>query len=678
MSIRSALLLSLVLLSCGVCAGKSGKLESLPVISGGYPRAFFFRSSESLAASRHVTYEQWDKEMSRLMGIEGKVLEEEIPGRSKPNIEFFTRFKKAHPEQLVLLHFNGNARDPRFQTGEFFAGHWLYFNGAKILADIPAQEGETEIRVSDARLFRTKMGRYRDKNEDVGLCTLDAQGRPNWNESEQVQLVSVDLRANTIRVRRGQFGTRPRAFAAGKAYAAAHVTEGPWGNASNLLWFYNYSTKSPRDPKGRSCAEVLVNDLARRFAPGGELADFDGLEFDVLHHQVTSPKGERGVDSDADGKADRGIIDGINQYGIGVVEFCRSLRAKMGPDKIIQADGMGLGNQRAFGILNGIESEGFPQLRDLEIKDWSGGLNRHFFWDQNAYPPVFNYINHKFNEPDPKTKLPVTPKLPFSKHRLVMAAAVLTNAALCYSFTPEPEPGERIGIWDELRMGKEHKTGWLGKPLGPAVHMAERQRNMLDGASLKRIQGPDVRVAADGKAMKISAAKAETSELRFRLTGVPVNGPDLFVKLISRAQPMRNYPREVARMMQVSLASSPDDSFMTWVNAKDFTSGFYFSNLKSATVDLEFVIEGSEPVWIEGISAYAHPDAMYRQFENGLVLANPPPPFYAFDLAKIAPGMKFRRLTASPAQDTAVNNGTPVSGSVQLGEKDALFLVREK
>ncbi|MCL4403023.1 MAG: hypothetical protein M1436_10260, partial [Acidobacteria bacterium] len=314
----------------------------------------------------------------------------------------------------------------------------------------------------------------------------------------------------------------------------------------------------------------------------------------------------------------------------------------------------------------------------LEMHDWSGGLNRHFFWDENSYPPAFSYINHKFNEPDPKTGLPLTPKLPYSRHRLVFAAAVFTDAALCYSMTPPAERGEAIGIWDELRMGKEHKIGWLGKPLGPAIHVAARQRDLLDGAALQRFQGPDARLAMDGKALKISAAKPDASELRFRLTGVPVNGPDLFVKLTSRAQPMRNYPSEVARMMRVSLASSPDDSFMTWVNAKDFTSGFYFSDIKTSTVDLEFVIEGSGPVWIAGISAYAHPYAMYREFENGVVLANPAPRVYTFDLAKILPGKKFRRMQASPSQDTTVNNGAPVSGAVPLGAKDALFLIREK
>ena len=665
-----------MMLAGGFCAEKSEGPGSLLVISGGYPRAFFFRSSERSAADKSVSYEAWDGTFSRLMGIEGKVLEEEVPGSSERNIEFFTRFKKEHPEQLVLLHFNGNARDPHYQIGKFFAGHWLYYNGAKVLADIPAQAGETEIRVSDATLFRTNIGRRRDYNEDIGLCELDTQGRPDWSRSEQVHLISADVRASTIRVRRGQYGTQPRVYRAGKAYAAAHAVK---TNTVYHLWFYNHSAKSPLDANGRSCTDVLVDEIANRFAPGGELAAFDGLEFDVLRFlALGGGQGKRGVDSDADGKADGGIIDGINEYGIGVEGFCRRLRARMGPDRIIQADGMMAEDQRAFGILNGIESEGFPHLGDPDINDWSSGLNRHFFWDRNAHSPVFNYINHKFNVPDPKTKAPVNPKLPFSKHRLVFAAAVMTNAAVCYTFMPAREPGEQVGIWDELRMGKEHRTGWLGKPLAPAVHLAERQRNLLDAKGARRIEGSDVRIAEEGAGVMVSAANPGASELRFRLPGIPVNGPDLFVKLVARAQPMQNYPAEVARLMRVKVASSSDDGFMTWVNAKEFTSGFYFSGVKSPRVDLEFVIEGSEPMWIAGISAHGQSDTMYREFENGLVLANPAPRACTFDLAKIAPGKNFRRLQGSPAQDTDVNNGADVSGPVTLGPKDALFLVRKE
>ena len=116
---------------------------------------------------------------------------------------------------------------------------------------------------------------------------------------------------------------------------------------------------------------------------------------------------------------------------------------------------------------------------------------------------------------------------------------------------------------------------------------------------------------------------------------------------------------------------------MTWVNEADFGAGFYFSELASPTVDLEFAVEGSEPVWISRLAAYAHPDAIYREFEHGVVLANPAPHSYDFDLDKLFPGTAFRRLKGSPRQDPATNNGAAVSGVVTLRPKEGLFLVQE-
>ena len=113
---------------------------ALRVLRDEYPRAYFFRFSESFAANPHTSYEAWEACFERLMGIEGKALDEELPGRSRRNIEFFTRFKQRHPDQLVMLHYNGDSRDPRDHTGPFFAGHWLYGAGAHVTADVPAQD----------------------------------------------------------------------------------------------------------------------------------------------------------------------------------------------------------------------------------------------------------------------------------------------------------------------------------------------------------------------------------------------------------------------------------------------------------------------------------------------------------------------------------------------------------
>jgi len=671
-------------------------LNKLRLLQDGYPRAFFFRQSEGLAAQQKISYPQWEACFGRLMGIEGKVLDEEVPGRSARNIDFFTKFKTAHPEQLVMLHYNGNARDPRDHTEKFFAGHWLYYNGAKIVEDVPAGAGESEIKVDNPGLFLVEIGRYKNANDDIGLCILDDAGQPDWRQSEQVQLLTVDASRKVLRVRRGCYGSSPRAFQAGKAYAAAHVTEGPWGDKSNLLWFYNYSTRCPRDAQGRTCAEVLVDELAARFLPGGELAAFDGLEFDVLHHNVGGGKGKRSADCDADGRSDLGVFDGINTYGIGVLDFCRRLREKLGPNRLILADGMGLANQRAFHILNGIESEGWPDLRDSQIRDWSGGLNRQWFWGRNAAAPVFNYINHKFTAPGAKPGQVKMADVPFSTHRLVFAAAVCTDSALCYSFAPPKPADELLGIWDELQKGTEKQLGWLGQPLGPSVRLAEQQPDVLGGrgnpvrdAFLRRLSG-GVQFSLDAGGVKIAAAESGASQLHFRLAGVPCNGPDLFVSVTARGTRLKDYPPEVARLMWVGIADhgGPDLAakggaqgdaarHMSWLSDQQFTSGFYFSEVKSRSVDVEWTIEGAEPVWISSIRVYQHPDAIYREFEHGLVLANPSPRPYTFDLERLLPGRKFRRLKGSPQQDPVANNGAPVAGKIELQPRDGIFLVKQ-
>ena len=660
-----------------IAAAQGRDLAKLKVLRDEYPRVFFFRQVEGMAASRSSTYEQWEKTFDRLMGIEGKVLDEEIPGRSIKNIDFFTRFKQRHRDKLVLLHFNGNARDPRWESDRFFAGHWIYYNGAKILSDIPAEAGETDIRVDKPNLFRTNMGRYRSRNEDIGLCALDADGKPDWRRSEQVQLISVDAKNKTIRVRRGCFGTKPRAFKARSSYAAAHATEGPWGNRNNLLWYYNYSTRCPRDSHGRTCSDVLVDHLAELFSSNGKLAAFDGLEFDVLKWRCGGGRGARGLDCDADGKPDAGLHGGFNAYGAGVVEFCRNLRAKLGNDTLILADGMHEGNQRAFDILNGIESEGWPHLRDHVINDWSGGLNRHFFWDENSRSPVANYINHKFNVPTGKPGIVKPPDVPFGTHRLVFAVGVFTNSAICYSFAPRAERGGPLGIWDEFRMGTENKLGWLGKPRGPAVRMAMHQPDLLKGKV--KPAGEEVHFEHTYAELKVAAASPKAEEIHFRLTDIPCDGPDLFVSFTVRGEKMKDYPPEVARMMYVSVApegQTKPERFMTWVNEKDFDSTFYFSKIRSDKVILDFVIEGSEPLWIKRVQARAHPDAVYRQFEHGLVLANPSPRSYTFDLGKLFPGQTLRRLKGSATQDPVANNGSKVGGKLELGPKEGLFLVR--
>jgi len=542
-----------ILLVIASLVGCAAAAEELAILGPNYPRVFFFRASEGGSSRRGMTYEQWSAEFGRLYGIMGKCLDEEVVGREARNPEWFTRFKREHPSQVVLLHFNGNARDPRHGTEKYFPGHWIYRKATRILADVPAESGETTIRVEDVGDFQVNTGRYRTSADDIALFGLTADGKHDWQHCEQVQLVSVDKQANTIRVKRGCYGTRPLAFRAGRARAAAHMVEGPWGRNNHLLWYYNFSTHCPKDAEGKTCADRLVDDLAAWFGKGGKLEAFDGLEFDVMFHET------RG-DTDGDGEPDDGFLDGINQYGIGVVEFARQLRNRLGPHRIIQGDGAlgpgGRRSQRAFGILNGIESEGWPNLHDWHFEDWSGGLNRHAFWQANAFKPVFNYINHKWTEPVPgKPGEHKNPQVPFARHRLVFAAAQFVDAMICYSFAPPHAGWGPIGIWDEFVCGKANRLGWLGKPEGPAVHLAATTPNGLDrlDALAQRLSG-SVTARMNGETLVVSSTQPSDRDLVFSIPDLPVGGGDLVVFVTMKGEPRKGYPSEMARFAEIGIA----------------------------------------------------------------------------------------------------------------------------
>lgn len=676
-----------LVLTGALLGSRTDAAPALELLEGGYPRAFFFRQAEEVAASRRPDYAAWDRQFSGLMGIMGKALDEEVPGRSV-TADFFTRFKAAHPRQAVLLHMNGNSRDPRFESERFFAGHWLYYNGATITRDVPATPGEVTIAVSDPGVFEAGGGRRGGgPGDDVGLCVLDAHGRPDWSQAEHVELLAIDRAARTIRVRRGLPGGKPRAFAAGRAYAAAHCVEEPGGSTgARNRWLYNYATTCPRDAQGRNGADIAAAHLGELFGPGGRLAAFDGLEFDTTYHVPhTRGKRTRGADSDADGKRDDGVVGGVNVYGVGVIGFYRTLRGILGEDRLIMADGAFRNEeqQRGTGWLNGIESEGWPHLQDQHVTDWSGGLNRQMFWRDYGRAPALSYINHKFNEPGGATAREKRLTVPFHITRLVLAAAVCTDSAITYLLAPDGAGMRTAGVWDELVAGPRRQPGWLGQPLGPAVHLARRSPDLLAGATgaalLARCRSDDASLAVDGGAVRIAARKAGAKQFVVRLPGLPVGGPDLFLSVTARGAPIKNHPAGMARLLHAAVRKpgAQGDAAprsMSWLGAREFTSGFYFGGLAGGPVEVELTFESAEPVWISSLTVHAAPDLVAREFATGAVIANPSARPQDFDLAALFPGKTLRRLEATAGQDAQANSGVRANGVVRLAAKDALFL----
>jgi hypothetical protein len=356
---------------------------------------------------------------------------------------------------------------------------------------------------------------------------------------------------------------------------------------------------------------------------------------------------------------------------------------------IIQAD-VGIFTQRACGVLNGVESEGWPPYNfgmGLKFYEWSRGVNDHFFWNQNGRKPSFSYIAHKLYASRNGVTWPIGP---WNLHRLVFAVVQCFGSGICYYAAPDPEPGEAFGIWDELKKGIENKTGYLGQPLAPAVHLALKEKDLLKGKGkimnkefVNHFQGEDIQFDFEKKNNSIRVStKKRREQLTFYLKDVPCNGSELFIALKIKADPMENYPIDIARQAWVRLinpdGSKSEENHMTWCNPNWFKAIFYFHEVNSKKVDIEITVENSEPIWITDLSAHAHPDTMYRLFEKGLVLVNPSNKDYTFNIEKIDPNRKYRRLIGSSKQDAKTNDGSPIGKTVSLKPLDGLFLVTTK
>ena len=417
------------------------------ILENKFPKVFFFRQTEGI--DRYLDYASWENEFDDLMGVIGKSLEEEKAILTRKSVEYYSQFKKDNPDQLVMLHYNGNACDPRYETKNFFDGHLLYHNGTKIAEDLPESWNYSTVKVEDARLFRKYTGRFFDRKEDVAIVRLDESGKPDWFSCEQAIIRDIDYENNILTIARAQYNTKAISFEKGKAMIAAHVIEGPWnGTINNLMWYYNHSAACPRDENGKQCSDILSGVIADRFKPGGVLYHYDGIELDVLFRTLFYPSygylQDWGAgkplqpDCNGDGVGDMGIIDGVDTYEKGVAEFVRKTREKLDmvrPGILFMADA-GYKTQRSFNYLNGVETEGYGKVHGDEPLLWSHLINVHGFWNENAKEPNFSYLNHRLHVDR------------WATHRVAFSAAMYTGSALCQATSPPRNPDGSFGVYD--------------------------------------------------------------------------------------------------------------------------------------------------------------------------------------------------------------------------------------
>ncbi|GGP95571.1 hypothetical protein GCM10009410_32000 [Shewanella ulleungensis] len=624
--------------------GIASELSSLSILNDKYPKAIYFRNAENSAANPNISYQKWAKRWSKLDGMVVKALDEEIPGRSIEAQGKFIQYKKDNPSKLMLLHFNGNARDPNFDFDAFKAEDWTYFVGTHSTSPITASD--TRFSVVDSNVFRGA--------DDLALVPLKDSGDLDWQNAEQVKIISVG-KGNTIHVKRGLFGSKPISHKKGKAYLAPHVSQPPLAPESQqALWRYNFTNI---DNDGGMPIRLTKN-LLQYLGKGQPLSVFDGVEFDVLadirglkHHSRKTP-----IDYNFDGKASDEDRVFQQQYSVGVMRFLTSLRQELGDNKLILADGNELNQQRAFGILNGIESETWPSHWDPEIDTWSSGMNRHLYWNEHSHLPSFSYIKIGLTPQNKKLK-----NKPQDNHRrLRVAASLMMDAVAAPAYAPV---GLKIDNWPELSL-KKRQLGWLGKPIGPYSYMDDQSKKITqhDVSGLLTAATGTQKVSIEG-AVVFKGSKGKTT--RFILP-IELDKPSNVIVsaeiVLNRAN--TKHP-DRANLLTVKTSSTHEQ--MSWVGPENFISHYGFNSVSAGKQQVIFELEDDTAIKVRSLSVFIGDYVAIRQFEHGAVIANPTNNDNVLNIEKLNKN-NGKSIRSGPQKGKGMQ-----SSIVEVPAKDAVF-----
>ncbi len=660
-----------------------GLAATAPALHG-YPRTFVFRQAEILANLR--SYADWSKPFRPFDGLIAKLLQEERTDTvSAANLEYVTRFKQAFAQKFAILHFNGRARRPTFETAGWFAGWWLYQAGA--LTTQAADSGTDLVQVSTLAPFPLVADGFGDIWADLVITATGSDGKPDFSVAEQVRLLGTDPPTGTLQIQRGCYGTIARAWPAG-SYVAAHVTAGPWYRGGDKIWLYNFATSAPPGPQGQSVIDAILAGLQPRFAAGGDLAILDGIELDVFR---IGNQERANADADGDGVADQAMSGAVDLYACGLIQYAQRLRTMLGPNRLLMVDGNG-GQRPDLATSNGIESEGIPNITDVDQLAWSQGLAVLAYGSHTMQATKVSYGLYKFN---PTLTAPAL----FSRFRLGLAAALLAGSAV--SFYDEPIPGSTRGlaigpdsgdfpnqftVWDEiLGGGGIGRSKWLGAPIGAAVHLAESMPDLYGGTGVDLtpefvagIERPGVTLRrithADGSFLQLTA----TGDFSIRLPSVSITGPDLTLVIDIHADPLPEFGPHAPRYVYASawFGTQHTAEQRLPVDPQWNHLVIAFRRLSGSAISLRLRTERGVPLRLRRIKTIASPDLALREFANGVIFANPSDASAAFDLATLLPGRSLRRLRGSANQDPAVNNGQAVAGTLVLPPIDGLLLAR--
>ena len=608
-------------LNADVPATDPADLDTKQIFTGGFPQGIYFRGEPYRPA--HTDYQAYVSAVLPQAAVFQKFMTEELPMLKPEYAVWANKYVEEHPEKMMTLHLNLEARhvttDPAVHQ-RYFPGHWVYEPGSLLTTDIDANA--TELHVADVAPYKVNAYREHRLNwlgpwflQILCLVPVDDEGNRDWYHSEYVTIDKIDQASKTLTVKRAQLFSTALPHASGHTLVLP-MAAGVW--SASPMAFYNLSSDCPRDRNGHNAGDIFSAEIAEWFGANGPLAHFNGIAGDVNYFTPSINRGAK-WDVNNDGKADAGMVDGVDVWRLGDYKFLQEVRAAIGENRLFTSDGEFPNNQQAVGVLDGIESEGLVQPDD-GFRGISRTINNHLYWSQNTpRPHDFRYIVLKENAA-------VDEKRGSQLRRLAIGTACCLGA-----YT--------TAIPDGVMPPAFAAYGSLGTPKGPMVRPAQQSPDLLKGNGLSAnlaAQGCTVTEAGD----HLEIAASGTGPMTVTLKGLAVPAGDLTLYLDLQAlDPLEGFTTNdyVPRQVNVAFSQLPDygegrqlDSYYTVLTGYFGTHrrsvvGFYLRrlNLPAQAIDVTFTFEGHGRVAIYGLTAHSAVDALVRAFTHGIVAVNP-------------------------------------------------------
>lgn len=604
------------------------------------------------------------------------------------------------PNKIVTLQEAYGGVSPN-EYDQVWPGHLLYQPGTLLKRALSPDDSEIVVENRDAIARNNKMLTKLNRKHPVAaiVYALDASGKPDWSQAEHVIVES--MHGAKFSIKRGQWGSKPLAFKAGRAVMAMHMMF--WMRQ----WQVNFSLHSPKGGAGLlTGAEWYARHIARKLTA----TDADGVEFDVARWTWGYPE-EHPMDANNDRIADYGYIDGVNSFGLGGQVFFRELRKQVGADKIIQADSNdALGGVRGWQYLNGVQMESFPDNNHFER--FSPAFTHFRLWTENAEAtPKLSYAFTKApTTVFSKARKPDGGKTDF-RFRVGLAAATLTGmphpfASLKHiKFDPanirggkgddDGEDNQQMGVfvWDEYHGGDLNDWHWLGRPVAAAqqdlsglaaadllAHAVWQWRD-TPGFTAGHSQTPG------GFATQVQAIPAgilpETMWFGVQLTAKPGSVPALqahrqyTLEFEARGDDVWHYGEQtytrVPRMVAISGAVEAGKKRVPITALVDATWRKYRISFTAngSSAPAFGVAEQTGATELRNIRLYAGgAERWSREFEKGLVLLNMTDEPWRVPVKKGG----YRRLKGAQAPE--INTGQVIENDITVPAQDAVFLTK--